>query len=125
MVYDLVFGIVRGLRFTWLVSHTRASSNGVDDSDSGEWIHLKKGVDSRGCGPIGLRGHYIMLCCGVRPPSGNDMGVRLFCNQALVWCLAGIDYEMPKLGCDGLVLGIQTLSVEPHCCIICSFKFGA
>ncbi|KAI5676835.1 hypothetical protein M9H77_07785 [Catharanthus roseus] len=30
------------------------------------------------------------------------MGVRLFGNRALVWCLAGIDYEMPKLGFDGL-----------------------
>ncbi|KAI5667834.1 hypothetical protein M9H77_17687 [Catharanthus roseus] len=45
------------------------------------------------------------------------MGARLFCNRALIWCLAGIDYEMPELGSDGLVLGIRTLSVEPHCCI--------
>ncbi|KAI5667818.1 hypothetical protein M9H77_17671 [Catharanthus roseus] len=46
------------------------------------------------------------------------------CNRALVWCLAGIDYEMLKLGSDGLVLGIRTLSVELYCCITCSFKFG-
>ncbi|KAI5683457.1 hypothetical protein M9H77_04685 [Catharanthus roseus] len=32
---------------------------------------------------------------------------------------------MPELGSDGLVLGIRTLSVEPHCCITCSFKIGA
>ncbi|KAI5653190.1 hypothetical protein M9H77_30377 [Catharanthus roseus] len=38
--------------------------------------------------------------------------------------LAGINYEMPELGYDGLVLGIWTLSVEPHYCIRC-FKFGA
>ncbi|KAI5683617.1 hypothetical protein M9H77_04845 [Catharanthus roseus] len=31
---------------------------------------------------------------------------------------------MPELGSDGLVLGIRTLSVEPHCCITCYFKFG-
>ncbi|KAI5664439.1 hypothetical protein M9H77_23762 [Catharanthus roseus] len=43
------------------------------------------------------------------------MRVRLFCNRALIWCLAGTDYEMPELGSDDLVLGIQTLSVEPHC----------
>ncbi|KAI5640302.1 hypothetical protein M9H77_00179 [Catharanthus roseus] len=70
--YDLVFGSIRGLRCTWLVSHTRAFSYGVDDSDSGEWIHLKRGVDYGGCGPIGLHGHCIMLCGGVRTPSGED-----------------------------------------------------
>ncbi|KAI5659870.1 hypothetical protein M9H77_28663 [Catharanthus roseus] len=69
--YDLVFGSVRGLQCTWLVPRTRASSDGVDDSDSGEWIHLKRGVDHGGCGPIGLRGHCIILCDGVRSPSGE------------------------------------------------------
>ncbi|KAI5678071.1 hypothetical protein M9H77_09021 [Catharanthus roseus] len=29
---------------------------------------------------------------------------------------------MPELSSDGLILGIWTLSVEPHCCITCSFK---
>ncbi|KAI5653298.1 hypothetical protein M9H77_30485 [Catharanthus roseus] len=38
------------------------------------------------------------------------MGVRLFCNRAFVWCLAGINCEMPELRSDGLVLGIRTLS---------------
>ncbi|KAI5648711.1 hypothetical protein M9H77_34716 [Catharanthus roseus] len=52
------------------------------------------------------------------------MGVRLFCNRVLIWRLAGIHYEMLKLGSDDLVLGIRTLSVEPHCCITCCFKFG-
>ncbi|KAI5652521.1 hypothetical protein M9H77_29708 [Catharanthus roseus] len=55
--YDLVFRSVRGLHCTWLVPRTRASSDGVDVSNSREWIHLKRGVDRRGCGPIGLRGH--------------------------------------------------------------------
>ncbi|KAI5677688.1 hypothetical protein M9H77_08638 [Catharanthus roseus] len=47
------------------------------------------------------------------------MGVRLFVNRALIWCLDGIDYEMPKLGSDGLVLGIRTLSMEPHSALMC------
>ncbi|KAI5673520.1 hypothetical protein M9H77_13884 [Catharanthus roseus] len=42
--YDHVFGSVRGLHCTWLVSHTRTSSDGVDVSDSGEWINLKGAV---------------------------------------------------------------------------------
>ncbi|KAI5664426.1 hypothetical protein M9H77_23749 [Catharanthus roseus] len=63
---------VRGLHCTWLIPYTRASSDGMDDSDSGEWSHLKRGVDRRGCGPIGLRGHCIMLCGGVRPPSWSQ-----------------------------------------------------
>ncbi|KAI5658239.1 hypothetical protein M9H77_27032 [Catharanthus roseus] len=33
------------------------------------------------------------------------MGVRLFGNRALVWCLTGFDYEMLELGFDDLVLG--------------------
>ncbi|KAI5667833.1 hypothetical protein M9H77_17686 [Catharanthus roseus] len=55
---------------------TRASSYGVEDSDSGEWIHLRRGIDRGGCGPIGLRGHRIMLYGGVQPPSGESGGVR-------------------------------------------------
>ncbi|KAI5667215.1 hypothetical protein M9H77_17068 [Catharanthus roseus] len=60
----------------WLIPRTRASSDGVDVLDSGEWIHLKRGVDRRGCGPTGLRGHRIMFCGGVRPPSGESGGAR-------------------------------------------------
>ncbi|KAI5677535.1 hypothetical protein M9H77_08485 [Catharanthus roseus] len=67
---------VRGLHCTWLVPRTRATSNGVDVSDSGEWIHLKRGVDCRGCGPMGLRGHRIMLCGGIQPPSRESGGAR-------------------------------------------------
>ncbi|KAI5664374.1 hypothetical protein M9H77_23697 [Catharanthus roseus] len=74
--YDLVFGSVRGLHCMWLVPRTRASSDGVDVSNSGEWIHLKRDVDSRGYGPIGLRGHRIMLCGGVRSPSGESGRAR-------------------------------------------------
>ncbi|KAI5681521.1 hypothetical protein M9H77_02749 [Catharanthus roseus] len=46
--YDLVFGSIRGLHYTWLVPRTRASSDGMDDSDLGEWIYLKRGVDCGG-----------------------------------------------------------------------------
>ncbi|KAI5657822.1 hypothetical protein M9H77_26615 [Catharanthus roseus] len=74
--YDLVFGSVRRLHCTWLVSRTRVFSDGVDDLDSGEWIHLKRGEDFGKCGPIGLRGHRIMLCGGVGPPSGESRGAR-------------------------------------------------
>ncbi|KAI5673839.1 hypothetical protein M9H77_14203 [Catharanthus roseus] len=42
--YDLAFRSVRGLHCTWLVPSMRASSDGVDDLDSGEWIHLKRGI---------------------------------------------------------------------------------
>ncbi|KAI5671313.1 hypothetical protein M9H77_11677 [Catharanthus roseus] len=74
--YDLVFGSFRGLHWTWLVPRKRASSDGMDDSDSGEWIHLKRGIDCGGCGPICLRGHHIMICGGVPPPSGESGGAR-------------------------------------------------
>ncbi|KAI5676597.1 hypothetical protein M9H77_07547 [Catharanthus roseus] len=74
--YDLVFESVRGLHYTWLILRTRASSDGVDVSDSREWIHLKRGIDCEGCGPIGLRGHHIKLYGGVRPPSGELGGAR-------------------------------------------------
>ncbi|KAI5657819.1 hypothetical protein M9H77_26612 [Catharanthus roseus] len=74
--HDLVFGSVRELHCTWLVPHTRASSDGIDVSDSGEWIYLKRGIDRGGCGPISLCGHHIMLCGGIRPPSGESGGAR-------------------------------------------------
>ncbi|KAI5677083.1 hypothetical protein M9H77_08033 [Catharanthus roseus] len=35
-----------------------------------------RGVDRGGCGPIGLRGHRIVLCGGIRPPSGESGGAR-------------------------------------------------
>ncbi|KAI5682248.1 hypothetical protein M9H77_03476 [Catharanthus roseus] len=41
------------------------------------------------------------------------MGVRLFCNRALVWCLAGIDYEMLELCFDDLVKGFGLCPWSP------------
>ncbi|KAI5669548.1 hypothetical protein M9H77_19401 [Catharanthus roseus] len=41
------------------------------------------------------------------------MGVRLFCNRALVWYLASIDYEMPELSSDDLVMGFGLCPWSP------------
>ncbi|KAI5680188.1 hypothetical protein M9H77_01415 [Catharanthus roseus] len=47
------------------------------------------------------------------------MGVRLFViDRSYVFWLV-FDYEMPELSSDGLVLGIRTLSVEPHSALMC------
>ncbi|KAI5663061.1 hypothetical protein M9H77_22384 [Catharanthus roseus] len=75
-----MFGSVKGLYCTWLVPRMRASSDGVDDPDSGEWIHLKRGVDHGGCGPIGLCGHRIILC-GVEDPSEVESDVGMLPEQ--------------------------------------------
>ncbi|KAI5662370.1 hypothetical protein M9H77_21693 [Catharanthus roseus] len=75
MDYVDVFGSVKELHSTWLVPRTKASSNGVDDLDSGEWIHLKSGVDCGGYSTMGLCGQRIMLCGGVRPPSEESGGL--------------------------------------------------
>ncbi|KAI5659113.1 hypothetical protein M9H77_27906 [Catharanthus roseus] len=47
------------------------------------------------------------------------MGERLFGNRALVWCFAGIDYEMPELGSDDLVLGSGLDPWSPKAALIC------
>ncbi|KAI5668950.1 hypothetical protein M9H77_18803 [Catharanthus roseus] len=41
------------------------------------------------------------------------LGVRLFCNRALVWCFAAIDYEMPELGSNDLVMGLGLCPWSP------------
>ncbi|KAI5672711.1 hypothetical protein M9H77_13075 [Catharanthus roseus] len=66
------------------------------------WIHLKRGAIPRWCGPIGSPGRYPR---NLSPGLASDMGERLLWNRALIWCLAGIDYEMPELGSDDCVLG--------------------
>ncbi|KAI5666896.1 hypothetical protein M9H77_16749 [Catharanthus roseus] len=96
-----VNGRVSGLHCTWLVSRTRVSSDEVDGFLTLRVDPLKEARSTLRAWPK----------CAV------------VCNRALVLCLAGIDYEMLELGSDGLVLGIQTLTVEPQCCITCSFKF--
>ncbi|KAI5682161.1 hypothetical protein M9H77_03389 [Catharanthus roseus] len=74
----------RGLQCTWLVPRTRASFDGVDVLDSGEWIHLKRGVDRRGCGPISLRVHYIILCDGMAALWRARRGLKLINSGRLV-----------------------------------------
>ncbi|KAI5653828.1 hypothetical protein M9H77_31015 [Catharanthus roseus] len=95
---------------------TRASSNGVDDSDLGEWIHLKRGVNRGGCGPIGLRGKRIILCDGVRPPSENlivAFHVSLHSGvEAAVMCLDSL--ELPNLLPRGWALVFGTYSLVPR-----------
>ncbi|KAI5658067.1 hypothetical protein M9H77_26860 [Catharanthus roseus] len=56
--YDHMFGSIRELHY------------------SGEWIHLKRGVDRGGCGLIGLRGHCIMLCGGVGCLVDTEEGIE-------------------------------------------------
>ncbi|KAI5649502.1 hypothetical protein M9H77_35507 [Catharanthus roseus] len=49
------------------------------------------------------------------------MGVRLFGNRALIWCLAGFDYEMLELDSNDLVLGsglcLWIPTVALHICL--------
>ncbi|KAI5661865.1 hypothetical protein M9H77_21188 [Catharanthus roseus] len=97
-----VNGRVSGLYCTWLVPRTRAFSDDLDG-----FLTLRVDPLEEGCSTLRAWPNCTVVC-----------------NRALIWCLAGIDYEMLKLGSDGLVLGIRTLSVEPNYCITCSFKFG-
>ncbi|KAI5661639.1 hypothetical protein M9H77_20962 [Catharanthus roseus] len=102
-VENQVNGRVSGLHCTWLVPRTRASSDDVDG-----FLTLRVDPLEEGCNTLRAWPNRAVVS-----------------NRALIWCLASIEYEMPELGSDGLVLGIWTLSVEPYCCITCSFQFGA
>ncbi|KAI5672831.1 hypothetical protein M9H77_13195 [Catharanthus roseus] len=107
LVENQVNGRVSGLHCTWLVSRIRASSDDVDEFFILMVDPLEEGRSTLRAWPNRyLRGHRIMFC-------GGTVTYAVDCNRALVWCLAGIDYEMPELGFDGLVLGIRTLSMEP------------
>ncbi|KAI5674160.1 hypothetical protein M9H77_14524 [Catharanthus roseus] len=91
------------------VPRTRASSDGVDDSDSGEWIYLKRGVDREGCGPIGLRGHCIKLCSWVRLPSRESGGTRHL--EAVLMCFDS--------------LRLSSCAQNPHCREACRYPTQA
>ncbi|KAI5668978.1 hypothetical protein M9H77_18831 [Catharanthus roseus] len=88
---------------------TRASSDGVDVLDLGEWIHLKRGDGRLVESQEGLETKV--------GPSTDLVGapgiLRLFDNRALLWYLAGIDYEIPNLGSDDLVLGSRRYPWSP------------
>ncbi|KAI5661693.1 hypothetical protein M9H77_21016 [Catharanthus roseus] len=111
--YDHVSGSVRGLHRTRLVLRTRASSDDVDVSNSGEWFHLKRGVVQQRCGLIGLCGHRIMLCDRVGCLVECQEGLETKVGPMADLCLAGINYEMPKPDSDDLVLGSKLCSWNP------------
>ncbi|KAI5657415.1 hypothetical protein M9H77_26208 [Catharanthus roseus] len=97
--YDHVFGSVKILHCTCLVLCTRASSDDVDGFRLGKVDPLEEGrniveglaqsvyMDIASCSAVG------------QPPYCS-----CYENQVLVWCLAGIDCEMPKLSSDDLVI---------------------
>ncbi|KAI5666958.1 hypothetical protein M9H77_16811 [Catharanthus roseus] len=98
-VENQVCGRVSGLHCTWLVLRIRASSDDVDGFLTLRVDPLEEGHSTLRAWPNRyLHGHRIMLC-------GGTVAYAVVCNQALVWCLAGIDYEIPELGSDGLVWG--------------------
>ncbi|KAI5667810.1 hypothetical protein M9H77_17663 [Catharanthus roseus] len=66
------------------------------------WIHLKRGVVPGGFGPISI--YVDIASCSTYSCYGN---------RALVWCLAGIDYEMPELFSDDLVMGSELCPWSP------------
>ncbi|KAI5676061.1 hypothetical protein M9H77_07011 [Catharanthus roseus] len=52
------------------------------------------------------------------------MGVRLFGNRALVWCLVVIDYKMPKLDYDDLISGSRPCPWSPTMALHVSLNSG-
>ncbi|KAI5664537.1 hypothetical protein M9H77_23860 [Catharanthus roseus] len=52
------------------------------------------------------------------------MGVWLFCNRALVWCLSSIDYEMLELGSDDLVRGFGLCPWSPSVALLVLLNLG-
>ncbi|KAI5667313.1 hypothetical protein M9H77_17166 [Catharanthus roseus] len=52
------------------------------------------------------------------------MGMRLFGNRALVWSLAGFDYEMPELCSDDLVMGSELYLWSPNMSLHVSLNSG-
>ncbi|KAI5648764.1 hypothetical protein M9H77_34769 [Catharanthus roseus] len=66
-------------------------------------------VDTVSCSAVG------------RPPL---LGERLFGKQALVWCLPGIDYEMPKFDSDDLVVGSGPCPSNPTVALFFSLHSG-
>ncbi|KAI5669252.1 hypothetical protein M9H77_19105 [Catharanthus roseus] len=104
----------------WAVPCTRASSDNVDGL-------LTFRVDPLQVGCITWRvwpnrpGRYPK---NLEPSLASDMGERLLWNGALVWCLAGIDYEMPELDSDDLVLGSGPCPCSPTVALHVSLNLG-
>ncbi|KAI5649045.1 hypothetical protein M9H77_35050 [Catharanthus roseus] len=102
----------------------RASSDNVDGFLTLRVDSLEEGHSTLRVWPNRyLHGHRIMLCGGM-PVLTSDMGVRLFVIEHSygVWLVLA-------MRCRNLVLmtslcyEIRTLSLEPYCCITCSFEF--
>ncbi|KAI5663194.1 hypothetical protein M9H77_22517 [Catharanthus roseus] len=102
--YDHVFGNVRGLHCTQLVPHARASSDDVDVSHSGEWIHLKRGIVPWRAWPN--RSTWTTY----HAPQWESIAVW---KSSARGCLAGIEYGTPELGYDDLDLGSRLGSWSP------------
>ncbi|KAI5670626.1 hypothetical protein M9H77_10990 [Catharanthus roseus] len=103
----------------------RASSDDVDKFFTLRVDPLKEGHSTWKAWPNQyLRGHRIMLCGGTSILT-NDMGVRLFVIKRSygVWLVLTTRYRN-LVPMTSLCYGIRTLSVEPYCCITCSFEFG-
>ncbi|KAI5681608.1 hypothetical protein M9H77_02836 [Catharanthus roseus] len=106
-VENQVNGCVSRLHCTWLVPRTKASSNDVDGFLTLRVDPLEDGRSTLRAWPNRyLRGHRIMLC-------GGTVAYAVVCNRALVRYLAGIDYEVPELSSDGLVLGSRLCPWSP------------
>ncbi|KAI5682561.1 hypothetical protein M9H77_03789 [Catharanthus roseus] len=52
------------------------------------------------------------------------MGERLLWNRALLWCLAGIDYEMSEFGSDDLAMGFGLCLWSPIVALHVLFNLG-
>ncbi|KAI5652389.1 hypothetical protein M9H77_29576 [Catharanthus roseus] len=111
----------------WLVSRTRASSDDVDGFFTLRVDPLEEGRSTWRAWPNWyLRGHRFMLCGGTATLGRARRGLKLraVVNRALIWCLAGIDYEMPKLGSDDLVLGSGPCPWSPAVALHVSLNLG-
>ncbi|KAI5667936.1 hypothetical protein M9H77_17789 [Catharanthus roseus] len=104
--------------------HRGASSDDVDGFLTLRVDPLEEGHSTLRAWPNQyLRGYRIMLCSGT-PVLTSDMGVRLFvieCSYG-VWLVLTMRYLNLVL-MTSLCYGIRSLSVEPYCCITCSFEF--
>ncbi|KAI5673209.1 hypothetical protein M9H77_13573 [Catharanthus roseus] len=107
--YDLVFGSVRELHCTWLVPRMRASSNGVDDSDSGEWIHFERGVDR---GRVSLR----------EPDYGRCVLIRSDFPAALETLMStGVSCKVLLVILSEVCFCVDPVSLSFFRCVLCAY----
>ncbi|KAI5676849.1 hypothetical protein M9H77_07799 [Catharanthus roseus] len=133
----LILVLMAFMNFTTSSSKFAFSSRGFL-IESALWTPAGFGLDlcPPGCGPIGLRTHCTTLCGGVgrllesQERLETEVGPRAYLSGCLeiersygVWLVL-------TMTCRNLVsmtllcYGIRTLSVEPDCCVTCSFEFG-